>query len=202
MKLIIALIMLLFIFGTIVWILLYRSWFLLLEDVRRGEFKTPLIRQVIVKYNDCKKLDIKVKNVRVFVEKVTENNKICGLSAHFWEKTAKCAEYIIVMLATAAIFVMRRENDAVCVIAAVAALSAMALHLLGRITDTRQINKIIITDMVDFLENSGELPLNYTFFNAKADRLTGKAYADFVKLNRCYQKIQSENSFAIKNQRT
>ena len=198
MRLVISLMIIMFIVGMTAWFILYGSYSQLLADVKYSEFKTPMMKQIILKYNDCRKLDIKVKNVKAFVEKVIENYEVCGLSPVTWEKLAKCMEYFIVMLATIAAFIMRNQPDAVYACVTVGILAAMALHLSGRLADTRRLHKMIVLDMVDYLENSGELPLQHTFTKPTFKKLTGRAYLDFVKMKRCYEKIESASSFALK----
>lgn len=58
----------------------------------------PVIRKAVDKYDDCCKLEIAVNNTEVFVEKIIENEKICGLRMKAWQRIAGMVKYGIALL--------------------------------------------------------------------------------------------------------
>lgn len=193
MSIIIVAMVLMFGLGMAVWLMLYTNYTRLLWDVKNSEYKMPLIKLIIRKYVDCKKLDIDVRNVNAFVEKSISGYEFCGIAHAFWEKLAKSMEYLIVMLAASSALFFRDRADEVYMCIALGVLSTMALHLCRKIADIEGAQRIIVIELVDYLENSGGLP----FVNAGANlpcKLSGKAYVDFVKLNRCFDKIYEARS--------
>ena len=57
-----------------------------------------MIRKAVDKYDDCCKLEIAVNNTEVFVEKIIENEKICGLRMKAWQRIAGMVKYGIALL--------------------------------------------------------------------------------------------------------
>lgn len=193
MRLVVTAIVVMFIIGMAAWLVLYRNYSLMLSDVRQSGFRTPLIKLIIKKYMDCRKLDICVRNAEAFVEKNIENNRICGLSYEALEKLARTIEYFIGMLAVVSAFFMRETPEEVYMCFTVGAVAVIALHLFGRLVDIPRLHKILVTELVDYIENSGTLPQMNLEGTAKVSRLRGKAYTDFVKMNRSYEKIQASS---------
>ena len=62
------------------WLFLFKNCYEMIQDIRSGTRKVPVIRKAVDKYDDCCKLEIAVNNTEVFVEKIIENEKICGLA--------------------------------------------------------------------------------------------------------------------------
>lgn len=193
MRLVVTAIVMMFITGMAAWLVLYRNYSMMLADVRRSGFKTPLIKLIIKKYSDCRKLDICVRNAEAFVEKNIENNRICGLSYETLEKLARTIEYFIGMLAVVSAFFMQSRPDEVYMCLTVGAVAVMALHLFGRLADIQRLHRMLVTELVDYIENSGSLPQLNMEGTSKVSRLKGKAYTDFVKMNRSYEKIQASS---------
>ncbi len=185
--------------GMVLWLVLYTNYSRLLDDVRSCRYKTPLIKQIIRRYVDCKKLEIDVRNVNVFVEKSIVGYEVCGLAHGCLEKLAKSMEYLIVMLAvSSALFFMDRPDE-VYMCMALGVLETLALHLCRKLADIGMTQRSVVIELVNYLENSGELP--YIVLNEKKelDRLSGRAYLDFVKLNRCFNRIYEARSLSDKS---
>ncbi len=193
MRLVVTAIVVMFIAGMAAWLVLYRNYSLMLSDVRQSGFRTPLIKLIIKKYSDCRKLDICVRNVEAFVEKNIENNRICGLSYETLEKLARTIEYLIGMLAVVSAFFMKNAPEELYMCITIGAVAVMALHLFGKLADIPRLHKILVTELVDYIENSGSLPQLNLEGTAKVSRLKGKAYMDFVKMNKSYEKIQASS---------
>lgn len=194
MKIVITVMVVMFMTGMAAWLILYRRFAALIYDVRNGEYKTPLMKQIVIKYSNCTKLEITIHNVNAFVEKIIENYKEYGLRFAEWEKVAKAMEYLIVMLSVAAAFAMRTSLDELYICATVGLLSALALHLCGRLTDTRGVRRTLLAETVDYLENSGEL-LDYSLaVKPEVKKLTGRAAAEFMKMSRRYERIQAAST--------
>lgn len=192
MRLVITAIVVMFIIGMAAWLVLYRNYSQMLSDVRQSGFRTPLIKLIIKKYIDCRKLDICVRNAEAFVEKNIENNRICGvLSYEALEKLARTIEYLIGMLAVVSAFFVRNTPEELYMCFTIGAVAVMALHLFGRLADIPKLHKMLVTELVDYIENSGALPQLNLEGTPKVSRLKGKAYTDFVKMNKSYEKIQA-----------
>lgn len=194
MRMVITAMVIMFITGMAAWLVLYRNYSYMLTDIKRSEFKVPLIKSILKKYSDCKKLDISIRNGKAFVEKNIETYRIFGVSPETVEKLAKAMEYLIEMLAIVAAFFMRDKLDAVYICVTVGAVSGLALHLFGRLADVSKLKKLLIVELVDYIDNSGDLPQVNSSGVTELKKLTGKAYIDFVKLNKCYAKIQASGA--------
>lgn len=103
MKLVMMAMAAMFIVGMAAWLILFRNYYALIWDIRHGAYKTPLIKQIIIKYINCKKLDLNIMNVKVFVEKNIENYSVYRLTFSGWEKLAKAMEGLIVIIAVVAV---------------------------------------------------------------------------------------------------
>ena len=79
MKIIVVLMAVVFMAGMAIWLFLFKNCYEMIQDIRSGTRKVPVIRKAVDKYDDCCKLEIAVNNTEVFVEKIIENEKICGL---------------------------------------------------------------------------------------------------------------------------
>lgn len=191
MRLVITVMAVMFVAGMAAWLILFRGYSALIYDVRHGEYRTPLMKQIVAKYSSCRKLEITIHNVNAFVEKIMENYKEYGLRFSAWEKLAKAMEYLIVMLLVAAAFALRASLDELYICATVGVLSALALHLCGRLTDTRGVRRTLLAETVDYLENSGKLLDLNAAEKPQFRKLTGRAAVEFVRLNRRYERIQA-----------
>ena len=98
-----SLVLIIWLLLTSVWVVLFQYCYRMIQDIRSGEYRIPLIRQVIVKYDDCRKLDIDINNVGIFVEKTLKKYKLCGLSMDVWVKCAHMSECIMPLAGTACI---------------------------------------------------------------------------------------------------
>ena len=181
----------LFLTGMAVWLMLFRSYMALLADIRHGTYKTPLIKQIVLKYSNCKKLDISINNVNVFVEKIVDNYKIGRLRFDELIRVGKGLEYFIIMIGILSAFILRNSFDAANICVAVAALSAMALHLMDKVTNPAELSRMIIVETVDYLENTGEH--RYTVREQYEQKLTKEAASEFEKLNKSYDKIEASS---------
>lgn len=195
MRLVITAIVVMFIAGMAAWLILYRNYCRMLFDIRHTRFKTPLIKSIVKKYSDCKKLDIRIRNVKAFVEKNIDEYRIWGISYAGFGKIGRATEYFIAMTAISAAFFMRESSEAVYACLTLGAVSAMALHLFGKLTDAPQLYAALVTELVDYMENSGDI-LHTNLGNGGFKKLTGRAYIDFIKLSRCYKRIQSASQNA------
>lgn len=187
MKIFVAVMVLVFIAGITVWLLLFKICYEMIRDIRSGTRKVPVIRKVIDKYDDCKKLDIAVNNAEAFVEKIIENEKICGLRIKAWQRIAGTFKYIIALLGIFSGVFFRGNTDEVYICVAVAAMCCVALHFMGRLADVEGYLKDTVVELVDYLENSGAVRSEAG--KVMAAKLKGKAASEFVKMNRRYEKI-------------
>lgn len=98
MKIIVVLMAVVFIAGMAIWLFLFKNCYEMIQDIRSGTRKVPVIRKAVDKYDDCCKLEIAVNNTEVFVEKIIENEKICGLRMKAWQRIAGMVKYGIALL--------------------------------------------------------------------------------------------------------
>mgnify|MGYP005901172805 FL=1 len=87
-----------FMAGMAIWLFLFKNCYEMIQDIRSGTRKVPVIRKAVDKYDDCCKLEIAVNNTEVFVEKIIENEKICGLRMKAWQRIAGMVKYGIALL--------------------------------------------------------------------------------------------------------
>ena len=98
MKIIVVLMAVVFMAGMAIWLFLFKNCYEMIQDIRSGTRKVPVIRKAVDKYDDCCKLEIAVNNTEVFVEKIIENEKICGLRMKAWQRIAGMVKYGIALL--------------------------------------------------------------------------------------------------------
>lgn len=199
MRILIVVIAVFFLTGMTAWLTLFRNYTALLGDIRHSTYKTPLMKQIVLKYDNCRKLEISIHNVNAFVEKLVENYKIGGLRFDEWQRVAKALEYFIIMLGILGAFLFRNSFDAANICVAVAALSAMALHLMDKFTDATGFNRMIVVETVDYLENTGAHRVSVR--EQLSGKLTKEAATEFEKLNKSYEKIEAGSSSGSKNKR-
>lgn len=199
MQLIIMVMVSMCVAGITTWLILFRNYSVALWDVRNASYKTPLIKTVILRYSDCRKLNINVNNVKVFVEKIVENSEIWGLRPDIWEKFARLMKYMTIMITIVTAFFVRDNGDALYICVTVGVLSFLAIHMCAKLTDIARLREILVTETVDYLENSGEVIGKVHKYKPTCSKLTGRAAAEFERMNRQYEKIQSGTSFALKN---
>ena len=67
---------------------------------------------------------------------------------------------------------------------------------------------MLVVELVDFLENSGDIVVREPKYKPTCSKLTGRAAAEFEKMNRQYDKLNKKqekvlrtNAFVLKNNR-
>ena len=58
MKIIVVLMAVVFIAGMAIWLFLFKNCYEMIQDIRSGTRKVPVIRKAVDKYDDCCKLEI------------------------------------------------------------------------------------------------------------------------------------------------
>ena len=111
-----------FMAGMAIWLFLFKNCYEMIQDIRSGTRKVPVIRKAVDKYDDCCKLEIAVNNTEVFVEKIIENEKICGLRMKAWQRIAGMVKYVIALLGIFSAVLFKGNTDEVYICAAVAAM--------------------------------------------------------------------------------
>ena len=170
----------LWITAMVIWCTLFNYYSQLIRDVRCGEYKKPLIKQIVIRYDNCKKLNININNIDVFVEKIIDNYEVCGLSIINWEIVAGILEYIIVILGTGHIvgifFSIQERGEwiysihyslsavslkdyTVIDIAGVifVIIAVIAVCILRKVWENKRFIRTLIVEIADYLENSGGL---------------------------------------------
>lgn len=203
----------LWITAMVIWCTLFNYYSQLIRDVRCGEYKKPLIKQIVIRYDNCKKLNININNIDVFVEKIIDNYEVCGLSIINWEIVAGILEYIIVILGTGhivGIFFSIQErgewiysihyslsaaslNDYTVIdIAGVifVIIAVIAVCILRKVWENKRFIRTLIVEIADYLENSGGLRVPSTC--CAATKLKGSSASDFERLRKSYKRIQTD----------
>lgn len=208
MRVIIGLMTAMGVLGMTAWLILFGSCRKILCDIRNGKHSTPLVKKMISKYVDCKKLDINVQNVRAFVEKMLDTERICGLNPKMLVSIGVGVKYLLIMTMIIGMFVFKGNYDAAYVVLTTGLITALALHLCEKLTDYAGVHRRIVVEMVDFLENSGDVVLRERKYKPTCSKLTGRAAAEFEKMSRQYdrlnrkqEKIVRTNAFVLKNNR-
>lgn len=135
MKIIVVLMAVVFMAGMAIWLFLFKNCYEMIQDIRSGTRKVPVIRKAVDKYDDCCKLEIAVNNTEVFVEKIIENEKICGLRMKAWQRIAGMVKYGIALLGIFSAVLFKGNTDEVYICAAVAAMCCVSLHFMDCMSD-------------------------------------------------------------------
>lgn len=189
MRIAVASMVIVFLVGMALWLFLFRIGLHMLDDIRKGLYQSEINHKVVSKYDDCIKLEIPIHNVTVFVEKILENEKIHGLRLKEWERFAGSLRYIVALIGLFFSFFMRENVDELYVCLAVAAMCFVALGCMDRLTDVKGYCKDTVTQLVDYLENSGQVRVQEG--RVMAEKLKGRAASDFMKMNKWYDKISA-----------
>jgi hypothetical protein len=199
MYFVIILMAIFFLIGMFAWLTIFRKYYSLINDVRRGNYKKPLIKQIVLKYDNCKKLEITINNVNAFVEKLIANYKVMGLRFTAWRRLAKCLEYFIIMIGIITSFIMRDSTDAIYICIGITALCTIALILMERMTDMESVHRTLIAETVDYLENTGAH--RNLIKEQYSGKLTKEAANEFDKLNKSYEKIEAATQASSVNKK-
>lgn len=158
-------------------------------NMTKENSNNPLIKQIRLKYENCKKLDISINNVNVFVEKAIENYRFCGFSLNGLNNISKEMEYICISLGIIDAIAFREDFSAVTFGLGIAVLSAIAIKLLEQIVDTDNQKRTVIVELVDYLDNTSVHRESMKDMAVK--RFSREASSEFNKLNKSFEKIES-----------
>jgi len=172
--------------AILIWCILFRYSTRLLADVRNGVWSEPLIKQVIVRYDNCKKLDLMVHNVDVFVEKIIENDKKCGFTIRQWGLIANSLEYVALLAGIASLLTEYQQSKQAGFIAILILGAILILHELAHLWSKKMILRTLIVELADYLENSTEIREQACVIS----KLHGESANEFAKLRKNYKKIQ------------
>lgn len=75
MKIIVVLMAVVFIAGMAIWLFLFKNCYEMIQDIRSGTRKVPVIRKAVDKYDDCCKLEIAVNNTEVLWKRLSKMRK-------------------------------------------------------------------------------------------------------------------------------
>lgn len=149
----------------------------------------PLIKQIRLKYDNCRKLDIAINNVNAFVEKSMENYRFLGISLNGLNNISKEMQYICIALGTINAIIYRDDISAITFGIGIALLSCIAIRLLEQIVDTDNQKRIVIIELVDYLDNTSVHRESMKDLAVK--RFSKEASSEFNKLNKSFEKIES-----------
>ena len=171
MKIIVVLMAVVFMAGMAIWLFLFKNCYEMIQDIRSGTRKVPVIRKAVDKY----------------VEKIIENEKICGLRMKAWQRIAGMVKYGIALLGIFSAVLFKGNTDEGYICAAVAAMCCVSLHFMDCMADVDGYLTDTVVELVDYLENSGAVRSEAG--KVMAAKLKGKAASEFMKMNRRYDKI-------------
>ena len=162
----------------------------------RENSSNSLVKQIRLKYDNCRKLDISINNVNVFVEKSLENYKFCGFSLNGFNNISKEMEYICISLGIINALAFRTDITAVIFGLGIATLSAIAIRLLEQIVDSDNQKRAVIVELVDYLDNTNttvhrEAMKDNAVKDNAVKHFSREASTEFNKLNKSFDKIQS-----------
>lgn len=158
-------------------------------NMTKENTNNPLIKQIRLKYDNCKKLDISINNVNVFVEKSIENYRFCGFSLNGLNNISKEMAYICFALGIINAIIFREDFSAVIFGLGIALLSSIAIKLLEQIVDTENQKRTVIVELVDYLDNS--TVHRESMKDMAVKRFSREASNEFNKLNKSFEKIES-----------
>ncbi len=194
MKLIVMAVSAMLMAGTAAWLVLFRNYCVLIWDVRHGKYKTPLMKQILIKYMNCREAELQIPDMAAFVEKNIDHYMVHGLKVCTWERLAKKMERCVIGVSVVPALIAWIFWDGAVVLyicATVGALSAISLHVCGKLTNAASLRRTLILETVACLENNGEFLGQSVRGNPLADKLTGKAALEFIRMNRRYAQIQA-----------
>lgn len=117
--------------------------------------KSPLVKQIRLKYENCKKLNISINNVQAFVEKSLESYRILRLSLNSFDNISKEMAYLCAALGIANAYLYKDNLSDVFLSLEISAICVLALHLINVIVDTPNLKHNVIIGLIDELENTG-----------------------------------------------
>ncbi|MBR0410800.1 MAG: hypothetical protein IJI25_07335 [Eubacterium sp.] len=143
--------------GVLSWFVLEISYFSMVRATARiGNSKKKWLNDLKKKYEEYRRMDIKVNNVGTFVEKLFRKKKLFGLSSSFWIKlerlaTAGCA----ISGAAGALVASQQGKDlTVVMISYITGITAACgLLFLDTFLQAEEKKHIVISNMKDYLEN-------------------------------------------------
>ena len=185
MKVLWVLMLVAFVFGMLSKIIIGSIY----GSMTRENSSNSLVKQIRLKYDNCRKLDICINNVNVFVEKSLENYRFCGFSLNGFNNISKEMEYICISLGIINALAFRTDISAVIFGLGIATLSAIAIKLLEQIVDADNLKRAVIVELVDFLDNT-TVHRDAMKDNA-VKHFSKEASTEFNKLNKSFDKIQS-----------
>jgi len=163
----------------------------ILGSMTRENSNNSLVKQIRLKYDNCRKLNISINNVNVFVEKALENYRFCGFSLNGLNRISKEMEYICISLGIINAILFRDNFSAVIFGLGIAALSSIAIRLLDQIIDSENQKRAVIVELVDYLDNT---TVHRESMRDKAVKhFSRDASTEFNKLNKSFEKIESKS---------
>ena len=166
----------------------------ILGNMTRENSSNSLVKQIRLKYDNCRKLNISINNVDVFVEKSLENYRFCGFSLNGLNNISKEMEYICISLGVINALAFRNDFSAVIFGLGIATLSAIAIKLLEQIVDADNLKRSVIVELVDYLDNTTvhrEAMKDDAVKDNAVKHFSREASTEFNKLNKSFDKIQS-----------
>jgi len=165
-------------------------------SMTRENSNNSLVKQIRLKYDNCRKLNININNVDVFVEKSLENYRFCGFSLNGLNNISKEMEYICISLGVLNALAFRNDFSAVIFGLGIASLSAIAIRLLEQIVDADNQKRAVIVELVDYLDNTNttvhrEAMKDNAVKDNAVKHFSREASTEFNKLNKSFDKIQS-----------
>lgn len=112
-----------------------------------------LTRQIKLKYATCKKLGVTVNNTQVFVEKLFDNYRTCGLSLTGMGNIIQITMYICILLGLVGAYVYRQEVPQLIMIVGLSVACFCLLKVVALLVDADERFSREKVELIDSLEN-------------------------------------------------
>ncbi len=196
MKIAVAAMVFMFGAGMMLWLLLYTMYANVLWDVRSKAYKRPMIKLIVKKYIECNRLEIPVGNVARFVDKSVRAYTYCGLPLELLEKVAKFIEPAVLLLAFVAALIIGVSEKGAYMCVVLGLCEVLAIYICRRLASVADMRRAITIALTGYLKNNSVETLAVKCEGTVAEKLTGRAYVDFLRLNQRFDRIYESRTAA------
>ena len=191
MKIILLGMLMIFLLGMTAQLTLYTIMAYIKEDCRRKMMRTAFVKNTILRYEECRKLGIKVDNIKGFVQNSFDSGLLWGYSPDLLYGAALKSRYIIIATGTVSAVLHVNDLQKCFIYISMTMLQVMALKILENMTDYNNTKKSVIlmmqNELIHFEKYSVLLKENVSCIYT--GKLRGQAASEFVKLNKQYKQI-------------
>ena len=190
MKIILLGMLIIFLLGMTAQLVVYTIMAYIKEDCSRKMMRTVFVKNTILRYEECSKLEIPVDNVKRFVENTFDSCIYGGYSLDLIADVSKKTGNIIIVMGILSVIFHINNLQECFVYISMTLLEIIALRVLEKMTDYNENKNIIIIMQNELLhfEKYSEL-LKGNVKGIYTEKLRGQAAAEFGRLNKQYKQI-------------